>query len=214
MTDTPPVTNFSLQDLDTAQREHDIWAKVIYAFGSGDEATFSRFTIQFSQFFLSQDNILCRYWPEKTELVEQYVIPETYVPVVLKLIHDMPTTGHLGRDKTLAAARRFNFWPLMLLDIGRYVAQCISCGKHKGTTKGPATMLQYPPPEHPWDVVSIDLVQLPESYLDLQHFLVCVGDFFNMCGCSTRQKQNSRICGTRARDSVHLSIQSAKNTTE
>ncbi len=37
--DMPPVTNFSLQDLGTAQRKHDIWAKVIYALESGDETT-------------------------------------------------------------------------------------------------------------------------------------------------------------------------------
>ncbi len=39
VSDTPPVTNFSLQNRGTAQRELDIWAKVIYAFKSGDEIT-------------------------------------------------------------------------------------------------------------------------------------------------------------------------------
>ncbi len=100
----------------------------------------------FSQIFLSQDNVICRYWPEKTEPVEQYVIPETCIPVVLKLIHDVPTSGHPGRDRTLAAARRVYYWPTMRVDIDRYVAQYISCAKHKGTTKDPAPMLQYPPP--------------------------------------------------------------------
>ncbi len=95
---------------------------------SGDEATSPRFPIPFSQFFL--ENVLCRNWPEKTEHVEQEVIP-----VVLKLIHDMPTAGHPGGDRTLAAARRVYYWPTIRIDIDRYVAQSISRAKHKDTTK-------------------------------------------------------------------------------
>ncbi len=100
--------------------------------------------------FLSPDYVLCRYWPQKTEPVEQYVIPEIYVSVVLKLIHDMPTAGHPGRDKTLAAARRVYYWPKTRVDIDRYVGQYIPCANHKGTTKGIAPMLNYPPPECPF----------------------------------------------------------------
>ncbi len=40
-----------------------------------------------------------RYWPEKIEPVEQYIIPDTYVLVVLKLIHHMPTAGHPGQEE-------------------------------------------------------------------------------------------------------------------
>ncbi len=38
-------------------------------------------------------------------------------------------------------------------------------------------MLQYTPPEYPWDVVSIDLLQLPRSCLGSQYLLVCVEHF-------------------------------------
>ncbi len=141
VSDILPVTNFSLQDLSTVQRKHEIWAGVIYTLETRDEATLPRLPIPFSQFFLSQDNVLCRHWPEKTESVEQYVIPKTYVPVVLKLIHDMSIAGRPGHSRTLAAARRIYYWQTMRVDIDRYVAQCISCAKHKDTTKGPAPLL-------------------------------------------------------------------------
>ncbi len=62
VSDTPPVTTSSLNDLGAAQRNHDIWAKVIYTLEPGDETTLPRLLILFSQLFLSQDNILCRYW--------------------------------------------------------------------------------------------------------------------------------------------------------
>ncbi len=31
------------------------------------------------------------------------------------------------------AARRVYYWPIIHVDIDRYVTQCISCAKHKGT---------------------------------------------------------------------------------
>ncbi len=40
--------------------------------------------------------------------------------------------------------------------------------------KGPAPMLQYPLPEAPWDIVSIDLLQLPQSPHGSRYLLVCV----------------------------------------
>ncbi len=99
----------------------------------------------------------------RKEPEEQYVIPETYIPVVFKLIHDMPTAGHPGHDRTLVAVCRVYYWPTMGADTNRYEAQCIPCAKHKGATESPAPMLQYPPPL--WDVVSIYLLQLPRSHL-------------------------------------------------
>ncbi len=40
--------------------------------------------------------------------------------------------------------------------------------------KGPAPILQYPLPEAPWDAVSIDLLQLPQSHHGSRYLLVCV----------------------------------------
>ncbi len=65
----------------------------------------------------------------------------------------------------------------MRTDIENYVARCISCAKHKGAVKGPAPILEYPLPERPWDIVSIDLLQLPKSQNGSQYLLVCVDHF-------------------------------------
>ena len=57
----PVILNFTLQDLANAQRQHDVWSKVIYALESGDETSLPKLPIPFSQFFLSQDGVLSRY---------------------------------------------------------------------------------------------------------------------------------------------------------
>lgn len=41
----------------------------------------------------------------------------------------------------------------------------------------PAPILQYPPPAGPWDVVAIDLLQLPASNQGSRYLLVCVDHF-------------------------------------
>ena len=105
------IANFTLKDLAAAQRRHDVWINVIYALESGDETSLPSLPVSFSQFFLSQDDVLCRYWPRKKESVAQFVIPECYVPAVLNLVHDAVIAGHPEREGTLTAARVVYFWP-------------------------------------------------------------------------------------------------------
>ena len=172
-----PVHNFSLEELGVEQRKHETWGKVIYALESGDLSTLPSLHVPFSQFFLSPSNVLCRRSPKEDGGKDLLVIPEVFVPVILQLMHDHPTAGHPGRDKTLAAVRRAYYWPRMRVDVVDHVSRCVSCAKHKGVTSGPAPMLGYPPPAQPWDVVAMDLLQLPKSRQGSQYLLVCVDHF-------------------------------------
>ena len=177
ITQPSPISNFTLQELGAEQRKHATWSKVIYALESGDETSLPPLHVPFSQFYLSHDNVLCRRWPQEPGLNDKWVIPETFVPIVLRLVHDQPMAGHPGRDKTLAATRKLYYWPRMKVDVENYVARCVSCAMHKGTTHGQAPILEYPAPERAWDVVSIDLLKLPKSHHGSDYLLVCVDHF-------------------------------------
>ncbi len=61
-----------------------------------------------------------------------------------------------------------------MADVDACVAKCVKCAQHKGTVPRPAPILEYPPPDRPWDVVSIDLLQLPASHQGYRYLLVCV----------------------------------------
>ncbi len=98
------------------------------------------------------------------EPVAQFVVPECYVPAVLNLVHDTVVAGHPGRERTLTAAREIYFWPTMRVDTDAYVDRRVKCAQHKGTVSRPAPILEYPPLDRPWDIVSIDLLQLPTSH--------------------------------------------------
>ncbi len=82
--------------------------------------------------------------------------------------------GHPGREFTLTAARESYFWPSMRTDVEAHVSKCIECAQHKGTVPRPVPILEYPPPNRPWEVVSIDVLQLPASYQGSEYLLVCV----------------------------------------
>ncbi len=99
------------------------------------------------------------------------------VPTILHLIHDDILAGHPGRERTLIAARKKFSWPTMKIDITDHVSKCVQCAQHKGTVPKPAPILQYPPPAGPWDVVAIDLLQLPASNHGSRYLLVCVDHF-------------------------------------
>ncbi len=77
--DASPIPNISLEDLSTAQREHHLWKKVICVLESGDKIDLSGLPVPLSQLFLSQDRVLCRYWPQKQVPIAGY-IGETGTP--------------------------------------------------------------------------------------------------------------------------------------
>ncbi len=128
----------------------------------------------FDQFSL-RDDVLCRTVTISKDVVTQFVVPVAFVDV-LKLLHDAPSSGHPGRDRTLAAARRKYYWPTLRIDIEKHVSCCLSCAQTKGTTTT-APILEYPLPAGPFDVVGLDLLQLPRSSQGSGCILVCVDHF-------------------------------------
>ncbi len=65
----------------------------------------------------------------------------------------------------------------MSVDIEDYVAKCVTCACHKGSPSGRAPILEYPSPIFLWEVVSIDLLQLPPSIQGSRYVLVMVDAF-------------------------------------
>ena len=83
---------------------------------------------------------------------------------------------HPGRHRTLVTTRAKYYWPITRLEIERHVAQYLSCAETKGTTQI-VPILQYPLPAGSFNVVGIDLLQLPHSHLGSLYVLVCVDHF-------------------------------------
>ncbi len=76
------------------------------------------------------------------------------------------THAHCGSWKLFLANHANRCWGACL--------KLIECAQHKGTVPRSGPILEYPLPNRPWDVVSIDLLQLPASYQGSKYLLVCV----------------------------------------
>ena len=172
MTNTKNLKKISVHELVCAQLRHSIWSKIIHHLESGDEVTLPDLHTP-----LSWGGVLCRYWLNKQYPVTQFVIAEEYVLIVLQMIHDSPDAGHPGKERTLATARVNYYWPTMRVDVETHVDQCAKSAQHKGTVPKPAPILEYPLPTRPWDVVGIDLLQLPPSRQGSKYLLVSLDHF-------------------------------------
>ncbi len=147
-----------------------------HALEYGDDSALPKLPVPFYQFSIP-DNVLCRTVTIAKDVVTQLFVPVAFVDVVLQLLHDAPSAGHHSRDRTLAVARSKYYWPTLRTDIEKYVSRCLSIAQTNGTTIT-APILEYPLPVGPFDVVGLDLLQLPRSSQGSGYILVCV-DHFN-----------------------------------
>jgi hypothetical protein len=84
---------------------------------------------------------------------------------ILHLVHDNPTAGHSGYQKTLHRAKQDFYWPGLRSDIRHYIRGCDMCQRHKHETLLPFGFLQpLPIPTQVWADISMDFIEgLPLS---------------------------------------------------
>jgi hypothetical protein len=101
---------------------------------------------------------------------------------LLSECHDAPTSGHLGKDKTIDQVKRRFYWPRMDDEIEKYVTSCDACQRNKPSHQSkPGLLRPLPIPDRPWQQVSLDLItQLPRSRLGHDAIVVFVDKLTKM----------------------------------
>ena len=80
---------------------------------------------------------------------------------ILRLYHDSPAGGHLGRDQTYEEVARCHTWPGMRAWITDYVKGCGICQQNKPRThprKTPLYRIPVPQEAKPFEVIALDLI--------------------------------------------------------
>ena len=69
-----------------------------------------------------KDDIMYRqiFRKERTEPIEQLMLPKLCRLKVLKVSHNIPLVGHLRRKKTLQKIKQRFYWPKMNKDVSKY----------------------------------------------------------------------------------------------
>ena len=131
----------------------------------------------FHQLLLHNDIVYRRYSPGPTsDIVTVPVIPSVLRQQVLQKNHDIPSSGHLGADKTLSRLQNEAYWAGMSVDVEKYCRECILCQRCKLSMPQKAPMSSVPIGK-PWEMVAVDVLQVPISYQNNRYLLV-VQDYF------------------------------------
>lgn len=123
--------------------------------------------------FLFRDGLLYRQLNTDHRSYEQLVLPTQCRQTVLRLAHNIPMAGHLGRKKTTDRILQRFYWPGLFRDVKNYCRTCAECQKTapKGVSKAP--MIPLPIIEVPFKRIAMDIVgPLPRSSSGKRFILV------------------------------------------
>jgi hypothetical protein len=117
----------------------------------------------------------------KHQCIKQLVVPESLREKALEFAHcEFNISSHLGMTKSFEKLRWHFFWKGMYTDLINYIHKCDSCQKLKNPVGKqrirPATLAR-PVPHKPWDVVSTDVLHLPESANSFKYVILFVDTF-------------------------------------
>ena len=170
VTALPPPLDITAQEFGRLQKEDSTLAAAQRA-AAGEPSTACK------GFFL-RDGILYRtYTPPNSEdsspSTEQLVLPIQCRQAVLKLAHDVPMAGHLGKHKTSCRILQRFYWPSLYQDVARYCKQCEQCQKCAPPRTRKAPLIPLPIMDEPFQRIAMDIVgPLPCSNSGKRYILV------------------------------------------
>ena len=90
--------------------------------------------------------------------------PELHAEL-LRMYHESPVAGHMGRSRTYEALSREYYWPGMLDYVERWTRNCHTCRRATSSREAKQGVLRpLPIPDRAWQDLSMDLItHLPES---------------------------------------------------
>ena len=90
---------------------------------------------------------------------------ETLRTTLMREVHDAPTGGHLGREKTYKRLTAAVYWQGVYHDVRDYVRSCVSCAQNKAHSRTASDFLHpLPIPARRWETISMDFVgPLPKT---------------------------------------------------
>ena len=130
----------------------------------------------YDQYFIDTHGLLHHLWSptdrSRNETKFLLTVPSALRFDILKSLHDDPTGGHLGLQKTYDKIRTRYHCPGMFKDVEHWCRSCVDCSMHK-TPRNRAKAPLPIPVEGAFDRVAVDcLGPFPESYSGNRYIVV------------------------------------------
>ncbi|KAL5505725.1 hypothetical protein EMCRGX_G007206 [Ephydatia muelleri] len=160
--------DITIEDLKKLQAEDPTLAEVLRAADRSANESVAE--------YFRREGLVYRRWTPKgrssTFQVEQLVLPKRCRGTVLKLAHDVPLGGHLGKEKTGCRLLRRFYWPTLFKDVAEFCRGCPTCHRSAQRIKR-APLVPLPIITEPFSRVAMDIVgPLPRSRSGNKYILV------------------------------------------
>ena len=77
----------------------------------------------------------------------------------LRVHHDLPLAGHVGRNNTCDLLSRHYYWPALPKDVAQYVGACGTCARTEVSHQRKRGLLKaLPTPERRWQHLNMDFI--------------------------------------------------------
>ena len=105
-------------------------------------------------------------------------------------LHDAPSSGHLGREKTFLRVSDELWWPHLYRWIANYIRSCEECQRVKHAPSSSAPLKPLPIPMDGWESVSLNFMfGIPpdrKGRADLVVFVDRLSEMMDLAPCSTK----------------------------
>lgn len=167
----------------------------------GTNPTIGNLWSQFDRLRL-EDGLLCREYETEdgTSSFLQLCLPRKLVSQVLQLLHDSPTSGHLGVQKTSERVQARYYWKGWRQDVEDHCRSCKKCGERNAPGKLPRARLGTCPSGYPMERVAMDVVgPLPKTNRG-NRFILVINDYFTKWPEAYTITKQKRLPGNSSRN--------------
>ena len=146
--------------------------------------------------FVYQDGLIYRRKPGRMgDVIEQLVVPNQCRPTIMRVAHETPLGGHLGRKKTIQRVAQRFYWPSLYRDVANFCRECKACQLDSSKRVSKAPLMPLPIIAEPFRRIAMDIVgPLPKSRSGKRYILV-------VCDYATRYPEAVPL---RSTDATHI----------
>ena len=178
---TGTQTKVAMVEIRREQRKNEVTQRLLEALETSRQCPKGQLWRRYAQLWsqlVIVEGILCRkYAPgPTTQTIIVPILPKSLKQKALLQCHHSPGAGHQGFKKTLERLRCEAFWVNMAQDVEQHCRECQKCQSSKPPmpSRAPLTNL---PIGRPWQMVAIDIVQVPVS-INNNKYLLVIQDYF------------------------------------
>jgi dUTPase len=134
---------------------------------------------QWNRLEVKEGVLLRRFWSKDGSATwMQVILPRNLRQNVLEQLHDSPSGGHLGFDKTFARIQKRFSWYKCKDDVELYLKTCIVCAKFSRPSKTPRATMGTVRSGAPMERIACDIMGPLQETENHNRYILVVQDYF------------------------------------